>query len=120
MRWDGFVVTQFQALQRFKGRQPVVQRDNGPNRRFVCSLSTGDTILIREDDGAQRLMLVQSVSQSGKSRNVEFTPMNDARQDKKMKKQKGNWRKRSPESLRELGMQKVIVTPLGDVRRAND
>ena len=51
--------------------------------------------------------------------NIEFIHINDARRKKDIKQAK-SWRSALLEPLRKLNCRKMAITPLGEVRRAND
>jgi len=113
-RWEGVVVSTFEAARRLRAGEPVVKRDHGAGRSLVFSLAGGDMIEADDEDGARRLYRVRTVSD-----NLEFVALNDAREKKEIKQAQA-WKKRSVDKLRELHCHRVIVTPLGEVRRAND
>jgi len=122
VRWEGVVVGRLEALRRLRRGKPVVRRDHGPDKRFLFSLAPGDMMEIDGEEGARRLVRVRSVSPmpSGTAR-IEFVDANDARLKTDIKKKgSGKWISRTPEKLRRMRARRVIVTPLGDVRRAND
>jgi len=111
-RWDGRLISRLEAMERLRQGQLVVRR----GQRFLFSLSTGDMLeLDNEDSDGRRLCVVRSISQ-GK---VEFVPAEDARRKGEIQAD-GCWTTRSPNRLRQLNAQKVIVTPFGEVRYAND
>ena len=119
-KWDGKLVSMLDAMQRVRDKQPVVQREHGPDTKFKFSLSPGDTIELREEDGA-KLYIVRSVSQEKGRRppNIEFAQVNDARKKVDMKSSQA-WFKRSVGSLGELRCRKVNVSPIGEVFYARD
>jgi hypothetical protein len=74
-----------------------------------------------DKDAARALYAVRTVSQSHRGDvSVEYVDINDARKNDDIKKDAGAWRKRSLDSLRNMHCRKVVVTPLGEVRCAND
>lgn len=72
-------------------------------------------------DGKRGLYRIGTISkkQNSKIPNIEFTHIKDAFKRDELKKRK-LWRYKSVASLSELNCRKVIITPLGEVRRAND
>ncbi len=118
--WTGSVVTTYDAVRRLANHEPVVRKDHGGDREFRFSLASGDTIQLEDEDGTPGLFVVRTVSQSkGGGINIEFADAKDARPKKDIKAS-GDWLKRSIDRLRQLHCRKVTVTPLGDVRWAND
>lgn len=114
-KWDGEVVSLFEAYQRKKKDQPIVGKACGPGRTFLFSLAGGDiTQLDNLDKPGRTLYVVRTVP---KSKQLYFVPINDARKLSDIGKKGLTAR---PDSLRERHCRKVIVTPLGEVRDAND
>jgi CRISPR-associated endonuclease Csn1 len=112
-KWDAEVVSMLEAYRRKKAGEPIVRRDLGPDRKFVLSLAGGE--IIELDDGAEkRLYRIRTVPQS---KQIYFAAINDARTLKDMGK-KGLTA--MPGSLQERHCRKCVVTPLGEVRYAND
>lgn len=114
-RWEDVVVDQYTALNRLKAGQPVVQRDHGPDKRFMMSLSVGEVIEIDVEDGKRGLFVIRSLSKG----HVEFVSLTDARRKADIKKT-GDWWSNPANTLRQWNCRKVFVTPLGEVRPAND
>ena len=114
VKWEGLIVDQFTALQRVKKCEPVVKRDHGAEKRFVMSLAGGDTIQF-DAQGSRGTYVVRTIS----GNNIEMVRINDARKKKDIKAS-GDWLKRSVNALREANVCRIQVTPLGEVRRAND
>ena len=50
-KWEGIIVTLFEAYQRRKNKQPVIQRDHGPDCRFKFSLTKNEFLLFDPGDG---------------------------------------------------------------------
>lgn len=113
--WTDVIVDQYTAMRRHHRREPLVQRDHGPGMRFVFSLASGDVIQLDEEDGLKGLFVIRTITKGS----VEFVAITDARKKKVIKEAK-DWLKRSPNSLRAARCRKVVVTPLGEVRWAND
>lgn len=122
-KWEGVLVSRFEAMQRRARHLPVVQRDHGPDRRFLFSLAPGEVIECDSPDG-RLLRVVRSVSRSidkaGRVNNkVEYAPLSDARIAKEIKAAR-LWKTSSPNELCKLDCRKVTINALGEVRRAND
>lgn len=114
-RWTGVMVDRFEAVRRLKFGEPVIQKDHGEGKRFVCSLAPGDTFQLTEDDKT-RLCIVRSISNG----NAELISILDSRKAADIKADAGCWQKRSADILRTMGFEKVVITPIGEVYPAND
>ena len=114
-RWEGIIVSRYEASRRLAAHEPVIARDFGEGKKFVFSLSSGELVELDDGNGAREIAVVRSVSQ-GK---IEYAGAQDARKKADIKKG-GGWTTRSPEKFREMRCQKVAVSPLGAVIRAND
>jgi len=138
--WDGYVVTRLQAMRRLKNKQPIIQRTPPQQmlkehqkkghtfKRFVFSLAHGEIIQLSgqtkrgikpyKGDGLYRVTTVPQ------SKQLVFKHINDAepaaRKEGEKTRVERKGRTAYPETLRELNCRKVVVTPLGEVRRAND
>lgn len=124
-KWEGAVVTLYEACRRRQARQPVVCLDHGPGKRFKFSLAGGEVIELDEPDDSRALFVVRTISQEAPRdgaqslQKVEFVRINDARQKKEIR-DTGGWLTRSPNRLMELHCRKVQVDPLGEVHPAHD
>jgi len=114
VEWDGEVVTTFEAMRRNKNGEQIIRRDHGPNRKFLFSLSRNESVLMKGADGVESLWTVQKID---KNNILFFVKHNDGR---KLSDIPAAGRSRKPESLRIYEAKKVLVTPLGDIRWAND
>jgi len=63
--------------------------------------------------------VVRTITTCGGRERAEYAAINDARRKKDILAGK-DWRVSPPQSLRKLNCRKVVVTPLGEVRNAND
>lgn len=113
--WNGHVVSTLEAMSRLRLKQPLIKREWPEGQRFVCTLTGGELFLLNTEIGGQNLFRVRSVS-NGK---VEYVNLNDARLKEEIKSTH-EWMTSSPNELRKKGFQKCIVTPLGQIRKAND
>jgi len=114
VRWEGKVVSLFEATQRLRRGEPVVRRDDCNGGRFLFSLSCGDVIELDREGTGRALYVVRTVPQS---KQIRFVPIHDARRLKEIPK---SGMTAVPDSLRRRNCRKVVVTPLGEVRRAAD
>ncbi len=110
-RRDAVYVTMLDAIRRAQSGQPIVQRihPDFPAAKFIMSLCSGD-MLLAEFDGKERLVVVSTLVSTQKR--IHIVDANDARRSSD-KKDAG----KTPSSL--VG-RKVTVTPLGEIRWAND
>ena len=64
IKWDAKVVSTYEAAQRLRKRLPVVQRDHGPEKQLLFTISPGDTIRLGNPGSRPELLRVRTVSQS--------------------------------------------------------
>ena len=112
--WDGVMVDRFVAVQRVRLGQPVVATNHGPDARLVCTLSPGDLFCMSAGD-SRAYYVARTIS----GVNIEFVRINDSRKKKDIK-DGGQWVKRSIDALRNLGFEKIVVSPLGEPIIAHD
>lgn len=121
VKWDGAdgaVVSRFEAMQRLRRKEPIIRRDDGNGTRFLFSLSQNDIVQMRDIEGQLQLYRVTGMSQfTNGTIQLSFQLVNDARQISKVPKE---GRTRTPDRMRQSECAKVQVTPLGEIRRAND
>jgi len=117
-RWEGHLVNLFEAYQRhYKERLPVVRRDHGPDKKFLFSLAPSESVMVTDEDG-DHLWRVICISQDKSGRvQFEFRLHTDARPMKELRQTKGARIRKSPDALRKLNARKVLVDPLGRIRR---
>lgn len=116
-RWEGVVVSRYEAMRRLAKREPVVQKDHGPDAKFVCTLHCGDTFEIDMPDGARDIMVVRGISKGLPE--LVYIKLSEARKVQDAKKAKA-WTGTTIEAMRKRNLKKVQITPLGEVRNAND
>lgn len=119
VKWDGWTVNSFEALQRQKGKQPVVNRiGKDENWKFKMSLAGGDIIELQSGENRRELYIVKVVTVArvgGKEyARIEYSAINDASKNP----EKGS-------SLLNplygsLKCRKVSISPLGEIHDAND
>lgn len=124
-KWDGDVVSRLDAAARMSreakaaGTQ-VVNRELGPKKRFKFSLCPGDSVLMHDEEGVERLFRVKSISKSGNGPDIEFQLHSDARESKELKRQKRPNRISKWADFGARHVQKVNVSPLGEWIRARE
>ena len=115
-KWDGRVVSMFEAHRRLRAGEPVIKRDH-PDSKFLFSLCGGDVVELDGENGARELYLVCTVS-AGCSR-IEGKRIEDARLKKEVLAAK-EWKTVCWEPLRKHHCVKLSVDPLGRKRIARD
>lgn len=118
-KWEGVVVSMYEAYLRKKQGLPIVQRDHGEGKKFLFSLANKDTIEIDDEKGKRELFIVRSLWEDMGSARISFTSIIDARPLPELKKG-GALKSARMEPLRKANCRKVIITPLGEIRWAND
>ncbi len=63
---DGKVVTMFEAVQRSQRGEPVVKRDYGNGKKFICSLAINEMFMLELDDDNSELHRVQKIIYDGR------------------------------------------------------
>ncbi len=123
VKWDGEIVTMLEAVRRKQAGEPVVRRDHGPGKEFVFSLCGGDTVEIDEGDGNRAIYVVRVIARADQRSThyiqLRLAHINDARRIQDMRAS-GDLKRPLLDPLRQLHAAKVVVTPLGEVRRAHD
>jgi CRISPR-associated endonuclease Csn1 len=115
-KWEGRIVSRFEAMRRKRDGEEIVRRDHGHGREFVCSLTNGEYVAVQNVDGTEGLWRVTVISGD----TLEFVLHSDARPITVRKKEKGARIIRRVNGLREMGARKVSVNPLGRRFEAND
>lgn len=125
LKWEGRIVTTYEAMQRLRRKEAVICRTVAEGERFVFSLAGGDTIEVDKKDqpSVRGLFVVRSISIQRQGNieyhRIDFVSLNDARLKKEIKA-KSAWHSLLLNQLRERHGRKVTLTPLGEVRLAND
>ena len=120
-RWKGRVVSRFEAIRRQGRKQPVVDRTPPDGGTFKFSLAPGEIVHLTDEKGEARLYRVRTVSQAASgSIEIAGAKVNDARLKDEIIKG-GDWlRITSMDKVAAMSCHKVIITPLGEIRDAND
>ena len=113
-RWEGYPVSMLDAVTRLRLGQPVVQKDFGPDRKFKFSLCLKDTIEVDDEISGTRCRFVINCIDGTNTRIWAYS-LADARTSSEREK----FIKRI-DPLRKLNCRKITVSPLGEVRWAND
>lgn len=115
-RWQGEVVSMFEAYQRLKKRRAVVSPEGKGNLLF--SLAPGELVKFEQGPFKGQLFVMRGVTQEGDGR-VFLVPINDARKKEEIVASK-LYRREFVNTLRQWKTHKVIVSPLGEVSEAHD
>lgn len=122
LKWEGKLITLYEAMKRLRMKQPVVCRDVQEGERFIFSLCGGDIIELDKANqpSVRELFVVRTLSHVNKYLSVAFVRLNDARDTTKIPKRPPDWTSLLLDPLRKRHCRKVTITPLGAVRYAND
>ncbi len=114
-KWDGYVVSMFEAYQRKKNGEPIVKREFENDEKFLFSLANGEIIELDGPDNKSRaLYVIRTIPQS---KQLYFVPINDARKSGDIGR---TGLTAIPNALKSRNCKKMLVTKLGEVRFAND
>lgn len=114
--WSTEVISQLEAKTRLRRGEPVVARSDREGRPLLFSLGHREAVEL-DWKGERVLCVVQKFSFSGNPYYV-FKRHNDARKDKDRKADEIRFQ--SDKSLYGSGLRKRLVTPVGEIRDAND
>lgn len=116
-KWEMRFVTMLEAYCRQRDGLPIVDRTVGPDEEFICSLVGGDAFIWEAEKGKPEVFRVRTINMA--NNRLEFIRNRDARMKAEVLKTK-EWYQAAPSALASKGFQKVIITPLGDVRPVDD
>jgi CRISPR-associated endonuclease Csn1 len=116
VKWEGHIVKRFDAMNRLRKGESVVQREWGPDRRLKFTLSPGDTVEMLDNHMRPQLLRVDSITE----KEIEFRSINDARPSVVIRKITKARIRKNPAALQLLRARKVTITPLGEVLACND
>ena len=120
VEWDGQVVSMFEAHQRMKAGQPIVQKDQGPDHLFKFSLAQGEVVECDDKQQGRSLFVFRKVTQfTAGGIQIGFAPLNDARKAREIQVSRA-WLWATPNTVGERHARKVAVSPLGEVSEAHD
>jgi len=115
-KWEGHIVSNFEALRRRRAGEPIIRRDHGDGKRFKFSLAGDEHVEMSYDGQPEQIYRVTGITQD----EVEFVLHSDARPTTLRRKLKGARPRGGPGKLRKCGARKVSVDPLGNVFPAHD
>lgn len=118
--WRGEVVTRFEAMRRLRAKEPVIRAESSEGGKFLFSLSQGEAVQM-EHEGAVGLFVLGGVSEDQAGTVIlEFRRNRDARPVTELRKIRGGRVRKTPGSLQSAKATKVLIDPLGNLRRAHD
>ncbi len=115
-KWEGHLVSRFDAATRLRNGQPVIQHDHGPGRQFKFSLTGSEHVRMNHDGEGPKIYRLNGIS----SGDLEFVLHSDARPITIRKKIKGARVRSSSAGLKKYECEKVVISPIGDVLPASD
>lgn len=118
VKWDGWTVNSYDALQRQKNNQLVVNRiGKDESWKFKLSLAGGDVIELQTDENKRELFIVKTISTKKRENRdyarISYAPINSAEKSARTIE-------KMLEPLNEMKCRKVTISPLGDVHYTND
>jgi hypothetical protein len=118
VKWDGWTVNSFEAMQRQKNGLPVINRvGKEQNWKFKFSLAGGDIIELQVDRDRRSLFVVKVITVvrvGGKEyARIQYAPINTAKPAKLESSLLDPLRK-------ELKCRKVKISPLGELSETHD
>lgn len=115
LKYEMRAVSEQKAMERVQAKQPVVNRESPDGADYVCSIGKADTLEVATEEGT-RLVVVQSLEAT--TNRIGFKSLNDARPYSQANRNRE--RKVIGPLFSEMRCRKVTVTPLGEIRPAND
>ena len=122
-KWEGRIVTRLEAIARAtaKPKRVVIDRTHPSGGRFLFSLAQGESVRMTHDGEGEGIFRVTVISRDERGHiSVELRRNEDAIPDTRARKMQDVRIRKTPGSLQKCGAVKVMITPLGEVRRAND
>ena len=111
-RWDGEVVSMFDAAQRIRRHEPIIRREVGEGKTFVMSLSINEIVKVTET-GESAYWRVQKIDAG--AGNITLRIHTAANLDDNAAR-----RIKSPNSLKEVSAIKVTIDQVGREHPAHD
>ena len=112
-RWENVAVSRLDAAERLARGEPVIVRYPDDERVFQFSLAPGDSVVMKDGHGEERLYRVRAVSQ----KEISLWPNAEARLKREAKPVIV---RAGVDLLRRRRARKVVVTPSGTVMPARD
>lgn len=106
---DAKVVTLYEAISRLRKKEPVICRDYGDNKKFICSLAQNEMVMLADKDGDMDLYRVQKMNINKQIYFRHHTAANIDNDSQLIRKQ-----------ATLFNGDKVTVDPIGRIFPAND
>jgi len=106
---DSKVVTMFEAVQRSRKGEPIVQRDHGTDKKFICSLAINEMVMMKNKKNEMDLYRVQKMDANKIVRFRHHTASTIEQKETYIDK-----------TAHLFEGYKVTVDPLGRIRPVND
>jgi CRISPR-associated endonuclease Csn1 len=115
-RWEGTIVTMFEAYQRKHRKEQIVNRNHGEGKKFKFSISGGEYLEMENEKNKTILCRITTISGDSFEGRLHY----DARPITEMKKIQGARIRGSINGLLKRKARKVFVDVLGKIHPAND
>lgn len=115
IKWEGYIVSMLDAYLRKRNKESIIKRDFGEGRRYKFSLCK-KTIIELEHNGKREPFVIRTVPETLQ---IFYVKLTEARKKKEIIESKELYSK-TPETLRQAGCKKIVLTPLGEPRYSND
>ncbi|AKJ65240.1 type II CRISPR RNA-guided endonuclease Cas9 [Kiritimatiella glycovorans] len=116
--WKCEVISLFDTRQRVKEKRPVIVRQDQNGNPLKFSLSIGEAVQL-DWNGGRETAVVQKMSKTPNTVEYVFRKHNDARKAADIP-YKETITVKSDSALFASNLQKIVITPTGLIRRAND
>jgi CRISPR-associated endonuclease Csn1 len=113
---DGIIVTTFEAVQRSHRGEPVVQKEHGTGKKFICSLAANETFMVTTENERKILHRIEKITESNGNISIILRPYTYSGKCRDSDKPPLILRK-SPNTLKGY---KVTVDPLGRIWPTKD
>ena len=114
--WEGVLVSRFEANQRKKDGEAVINRDHGLRKKFKFSLTGSEHVRMNHDGEGAKVYRTTGISAG----ELEFIMHDDARPKNIRSKLPGVRVRCSVSRLKKNATEKVVVSPCGIVTLSND
>lgn len=114
-KWEGVLVSRFDAVTRRRNGSPIICREHSP-KVFKFSLAGSEHVCMNYDGEGPKIYRVLAISDG----QLEFVLHSDARPATIRRKTRGARVRCSPSKLQQYRAVKVVISPTGQVIPAND
>ncbi len=114
--WSSVLVSRFDANQRKRNGEPVINRDHGPRKKFKFSLTGSEHVRMKHDGDAAKVYRTTVISAG----QLEFVEHDDARPITIRKEIPGARVRCSISRLQKNAAEKIVISPCGKIIPASD